>query len=196
VFSLVVAPPLRAGSSQWPTREQQVLALVGRGMSNHEIARSLSLAGGTVKAHVSAILLRPGLNNRVQAAILAHEAGLINDRTWPEFEVAPELQALSSATRTIDVARQIEGMSCGCPSGTRLMRLGEAPFRSGHIDGALASRRVVALALRDEFDPAVRGRGAGEPGVSGHESKATAFRQGNVSSVVGADGRPQLPHAW
>jgi DNA-binding NarL/FixJ family response regulator len=58
-----------------------VLALVGRGMSNHEIARSLSLAGGTVKAHVSAILLRPGLNNRVQAAILAHEAGLINDRT-------------------------------------------------------------------------------------------------------------------
>ncbi|WP_240742145.1 response regulator transcription factor [Micromonospora zingiberis] len=60
-------------------REREVLAFVGRGMSNHQIARSLSLAEGTVKAHVSAILLRLGLNNRVQAAILAYEAGLVDD---------------------------------------------------------------------------------------------------------------------
>ncbi|MFF3440645.1 response regulator [Streptosporangium sp. NPDC002721] len=58
-------------------REREVLALVGRGMSNQDIGRELFLSQGTVKAHVSAILLRLGLNNRVQAAIIAYEAGLV-----------------------------------------------------------------------------------------------------------------------
>ncbi|WP_329088641.1 MULTISPECIES: response regulator transcription factor [unclassified Streptosporangium] len=58
-------------------REREVLALVGRGMSNHDIGRELFLSQGTVKSHVSAILLRLGLNNRVQAAIIAYEAGLV-----------------------------------------------------------------------------------------------------------------------
>ena len=66
---------------QLTSRERQVLTLVGQGLSNQEIARSFSLAEGTVKAHVSAILLRLGLNNRVQAAVLAHEAGLVRSRT-------------------------------------------------------------------------------------------------------------------
>jgi DNA-binding NarL/FixJ family response regulator len=57
-------------------RERDVLALVGAGRSNQEIARALHLSEGTVKAHVSAILLRLDAKNRVQAAITAYEAGL------------------------------------------------------------------------------------------------------------------------
>ncbi|MFI6741158.1 response regulator [Nonomuraea sp. NPDC050451] len=58
-------------------REREVLALVGAGMSNGEIARELHIVEGTVKAYVSAILTRLGVRNRVQAAIIAHEAGLV-----------------------------------------------------------------------------------------------------------------------
>lgn len=58
-------------------REREVLALLGAGMSNAEIARSLHIVEGTVKAYVSAILSRLGVRNRVQAAIVAYEAGLV-----------------------------------------------------------------------------------------------------------------------
>lgn len=58
-------------------RERTVLGLVGAGMSNAEIGRALHLVEGTVKAHVSAILDRLGVRNRVQAAIAAHEHDLI-----------------------------------------------------------------------------------------------------------------------
>jgi DNA-binding NarL/FixJ family response regulator len=57
-------------------REQQVLALVGQGLSNAEIARRLFLVEGTVKAYVSTLLTRLDVRNRVQAAIVAYEAGL------------------------------------------------------------------------------------------------------------------------
>jgi DNA-binding NarL/FixJ family response regulator len=55
-----------------------VLSLVGAGLSNAEIARRLFLVEGTVKAYVSAVLHRLGVKNRVQAAILAYEAGLVD----------------------------------------------------------------------------------------------------------------------
>lgn len=58
-------------------REREVLALIGEGMANAEIARCLNLVEGTVKTHVSAILTRLGVRNRVQAAILAYEAGMV-----------------------------------------------------------------------------------------------------------------------
>ncbi|MEV1246479.1 response regulator transcription factor [Nonomuraea sp. NPDC049750] len=58
-------------------REREVLALVGAGLSNAEIGGRLFLVEGTVKAYVSAVLSRLGLKNRVQAAVLAYEAGLV-----------------------------------------------------------------------------------------------------------------------
>ena len=59
-------------------REREVLALVGAGLSNAQIGERLFLVEGTVKAYVSAVLSRLDVKNRVQAAVLAHEAGLIS----------------------------------------------------------------------------------------------------------------------
>jgi len=58
-------------------REREVLALVGAGLSNAEIGERLYLVEGTVKAYVSVILGRLDVRNRVQAAVLAYEAGLV-----------------------------------------------------------------------------------------------------------------------
>jgi DNA-binding NarL/FixJ family response regulator len=58
-------------------KETQVLALLGSGLSNADIAARLFIVEGTVKAHVSTILGRLGVRNRVQAAIVAYEAGLV-----------------------------------------------------------------------------------------------------------------------
>ncbi|GAA2226621.1 two component system response regulator [Promicromonospora sukumoe] len=60
-------------------RETEVLGLVGQGLANQAVADRLHLSEGTVKAHVSTILSRLGVRNRVQAAILAYEAGLVEE---------------------------------------------------------------------------------------------------------------------
>jgi DNA-binding NarL/FixJ family response regulator len=59
-------------------REREVLALLGAGLSNMDIARRLFLVESTVKSHVSAILAQLRTKNRVQAAIVAYEAGLVD----------------------------------------------------------------------------------------------------------------------
>ncbi len=59
-------------------REREVLGTVGRGLTNAEIGRTLFLSEAPVKAHVSKLLLKLGATNRVQVAILAHDAGLLN----------------------------------------------------------------------------------------------------------------------
>jgi DNA-binding NarL/FixJ family response regulator len=60
-------------------RERDVMALLGAGLSNAEIGRRLFLVEGTVKAHVSALMTRLGVRNRVQAAVVAHEAGIVTE---------------------------------------------------------------------------------------------------------------------
>ena len=59
------------------SREQEVLLELAHGRSNEEIARVLFIERGTVKTHVTHILTKLGLRDRVQAVVFAYETGLV-----------------------------------------------------------------------------------------------------------------------
>jgi DNA-binding NarL/FixJ family response regulator len=68
-------PAALARLTSMTARERDVLELVAQGMSNAEIGRRLYLSTATVKDHVSAILSKLAVSNRVQAAVIARQAG-------------------------------------------------------------------------------------------------------------------------
>ena len=74
--ALAPTPQERALTDLLTERELEVLVLVARGLSNARIAAALDLSEANVKSRVNRILTRLGLENRVQAALLAHRAGL------------------------------------------------------------------------------------------------------------------------
>lgn len=62
-------------------REREVLVLVGRGLSNAEIARDLYISVATAKAHVARLLTKLDARDRVQLVIVAYENGLVGQRS-------------------------------------------------------------------------------------------------------------------
>lgn len=64
-------------------REREVLALVGAGMSNQEVAAHLAVSPATAKTHVSRTMVKLGVRDRAQLVVLAYETALVVPK-WSE----------------------------------------------------------------------------------------------------------------
>ena len=73
------SPSDSPGLGRLTARELDVLRLVGRGMSNSEVAAELFIGETTVKTHLSRVLTKLDLRDRVQAVVVAHDTGLVSD---------------------------------------------------------------------------------------------------------------------
>lgn len=102
--TLFSAPPSMSNErtvrvpEQMTYREEQILALLGQGLTNKEIARKINLQEKTVKGHITSILDKLNVNNRVQAALVAKRMQKGDDRPRTPISGASGLPRLELAT--------------------------------------------------------------------------------------------------
>ena len=101
------APPLEL--RELTTREQEVFRLIAQGLSNAEIGRELYISEGTVKTHVTHVLQKLNLRDRVQAVVLAYQTGLLEPDAQPNMHDAKsrlsELVAAAERGEEVVIAR-------------------------------------------------------------------------------------------
>jgi DNA-binding NarL/FixJ family response regulator len=69
--------------AQLTQREREVLALVGRGLNNHEIAEQLVISKATARTHVSRVIGKLGVRDRAQLVVVAYQTGLVSSGPPP-----------------------------------------------------------------------------------------------------------------
>jgi DNA-binding NarL/FixJ family response regulator len=77
-FARIPRPTPPKGFDELTTREQEVFRLIANGLSNTEIAQELYISDTTVKTHITHILQKLNLRDRVQAVVLAYQSGLVS----------------------------------------------------------------------------------------------------------------------
>jgi DNA-binding NarL/FixJ family response regulator len=87
-------------------RERDVLGLLVRGMDNAEIARSLFLSKGAVKAHIGGMLTKMSCRNRVQAAIIGHRSGLFSQQLSRQPVIPAQARGQVGESLMLDPAGQ------------------------------------------------------------------------------------------
>jgi DNA-binding NarL/FixJ family response regulator len=89
VMAVIMPTPIILAKVTWPVvkaatttvltgREREVLALVGRGLSNDQIAAELTLSPATARTHVSRAMTRLGARDRAQLVVAAYQTGLVH----------------------------------------------------------------------------------------------------------------------
>jgi DNA-binding NarL/FixJ family response regulator len=82
-FTRIQRPELPKGLDELTEREREIFELIATGRSNAEIAQKLVIGETTVKTHVTHVLQKLGLRDRVQAVVLAYQAGLVEAGSDP-----------------------------------------------------------------------------------------------------------------